>query len=133
MGGDPDREPPFFFTKPADALVTGGASMPYPSACASLHFELELVVAIGRAGRAILESDAPAHVWGHAVGLDMTRRDLQNAAKAGGPTLGHEQGLRLLRPDRRPAALERERPARSRPYRAGRSTARPASARTSTA
>ena len=81
MGGDPTREPPFFFAKPADAIVTGGADMPYPAATADLHFELELVVAIGKGGTDIAEAEAQAHVWGYGVGLDMTRRDLQAEAK----------------------------------------------------
>ena len=84
MGHDPTREAPFFFTKPADALVTGGADTPYPPATADLHFELELVVAIGTGGADIAEADAASHVWGHAVGLDMTRRDLQGEAKKAG-------------------------------------------------
>jgi fumarylpyruvate hydrolase len=70
MGGD-DRDPPFFFAKPADALVLPGTDVPYPSATANLHHEIELVVAIGENGQ----------VFGHAVGVDLTRRDLQNAAK----------------------------------------------------
>lgn len=81
MGHDPDREPPFFFTKPADALVTGGADMPYPSMTADLHHEMELVVALGSGGAEIEEADAMRHVWGYAAGLDMTRRDLQDMAK----------------------------------------------------
>ncbi|WP_407050114.1 fumarylacetoacetate hydrolase family protein [Methyloraptor flagellatus] len=84
MGGDPDREPPFFFTKPADAIVTSGAATPYPTETAELHFEIELVVAIGTAGRDIAVGDALAHVYGYAVGIDLTRRDLQAAAKKGG-------------------------------------------------
>ena len=83
MGGD-TREPPFFFTKPADALVTGGAPMPYPPATADLHHEMELVVAIGTGGAGIAVADALAHVWGYAAGLDMTRRDMQAAAKKAG-------------------------------------------------
>jgi fumarylpyruvate hydrolase len=83
MGGDV-REPPFFFTKPADALVAGGAPMPYPPRTADLHHEMELVVAIGTGGAEIAVSDALAHVWGYAAGLDMTRRDLQAAAKKAG-------------------------------------------------
>jgi fumarylpyruvate hydrolase len=82
MGGDPNREPPFFFTKPADALVTGGADVPYPVATANLHHEMELVVAIGRGGAGIAAADALAHVFGYAAGLDLTRRDLQDEAKA---------------------------------------------------
>jgi fumarylpyruvate hydrolase len=82
MGGAPEREPPFFFTKPADAVVTGGADVPYPTATANLHHEMELVVAIGRSGADIAEADALAHVFGYAAGIDLTRRDLQDEAKA---------------------------------------------------
>jgi fumarylpyruvate hydrolase len=81
MGGDPDREPPFFFAKPADALVTGGADMPYPTQTGDLHHEMELVVALGAGGAEIAEADAMRLVWGYAAGLDMTRRDLQGEAK----------------------------------------------------
>ena len=81
MGGNPDREAPFFFTKPADAVVTGGAAMPYPSATENLHHEMELVVAIGTGGADIPVAEALGHVFGYAAGLDMTRRDLQNEAK----------------------------------------------------
>ena len=81
MGHDPDREPPFYFTKPADAVVTGGADTPYPTETADLHHELELVVAIGTGGRDIPEAEALKHVWGYGVGLDLTRRDLQGVAK----------------------------------------------------
>ena len=84
MGSDPDREPPFFFMKPADALLLNGADMPYPPKSNSLHHEMELVVAIAEGGADIAETDALAHVWGYAAGLDMTRRDLQNAAKKEG-------------------------------------------------
>jgi fumarylpyruvate hydrolase len=82
MGGDPDREPPFFFTKPADALVINGADTPYPPATANLHHEMELVVAIGTGGVEISAEAALGHVFGYAAGLDMTRRDLQDGAKA---------------------------------------------------
>lgn len=81
MGKDPDREPPFFFTKPADAVVDDGAHVPYPPLTENLHFEGELVVAIGKGGRNIAEADAPSHVWGYGVGNDLTRRDLQAEAK----------------------------------------------------
>lgn len=84
MGSDPDREPPFFFMKPADSLVLDGANMPYPPQSKSLHHEMELVVAIGTGGANIKEADALNHVWGYAAGLDMTRRDLQNQAKKEG-------------------------------------------------
>lgn len=83
--GATGREAPFFFMKPADAVlpVAHGATgeMPYPSMTADLHHEIELVVAIGKGGKNIAASDALAHVWGYAVGLDMTRRDLQGEAK----------------------------------------------------
>jgi fumarylpyruvate hydrolase len=84
MGSDPDREPPFFFMKPADALLTGDADMPYPPQSADLHHEMELVVALGSGGANITEADALRHVWGYAAGLDMTRRDLQGQAKKEG-------------------------------------------------
>jgi fumarylpyruvate hydrolase len=81
MGHDPDREPPFFFTKPADAVLTGGADTPYPPECAELHHEIELVVALGAGGSDISQNDALSFVWGYGVGLDMTRRDMQAIAK----------------------------------------------------
>ena len=81
MGHDPDRELPFFFTKPADSLVTGGADMPYPSMTNDLHHEMELVAGLKSGGADIAEADALSHVWGYAAGLDMTRRDLQGEAK----------------------------------------------------
>lgn len=84
MGHDPDAEPPFFFSKPPDALVTGGADTPYPPATQDLHHEIELVVAIGRGGSNIDPAQALEHVWGYATGIDMTRRDLQAAAKKSG-------------------------------------------------
>jgi fumarylpyruvate hydrolase len=83
--GHSGREPPFFFLKPADAVlpVAEGTTghMPYPTMTKSLHHELELVVAIGRGGQNIAVESALEHVWGYAVGLDMTRRDLQNESK----------------------------------------------------
>jgi fumarylpyruvate hydrolase len=84
MGGDPDREAPFFFTKPADAVLTGGAEMSYPPGTKDLHHEMELVVALHLGGRDIAVDDALQHVWGYAAGLDMTRRDLQGQAKKEG-------------------------------------------------
>ncbi|MBA3810760.1 MAG: fumarylacetoacetate hydrolase family protein [Caulobacteraceae bacterium] len=83
MGGD-DREPPFFFSKPADAVVGAGAAIPYPSATADLHHEVELVAALGSGGADVAVEDALALVFGHAVGVDLTRRDLQGAARAKG-------------------------------------------------
>jgi fumarylpyruvate hydrolase len=82
------REPPFFFMKPADSLVNvaDGATgtMAYPTQTANLHHEVELVVAIGTGGRDIAAADAAKHIWGYAIGLDMTRRDLQNEMKKQG-------------------------------------------------
>lgn len=83
MGGD-ERDPPFFFSKPADAVVTGGADAPYPTATGDLHHEIELVVALGRGGREVSAADALGLVWGYAAGVDLTRRDLQGAAKKAG-------------------------------------------------
>lgn len=80
MGMD-DREPPFFFTKPGDAVVDSGASIPFPPITSNLHHEIELVIAIGKGGTNIAEGAALYHVFGYAVGIDLTRRDLQNAAK----------------------------------------------------
>jgi fumarylpyruvate hydrolase len=84
MGSDPDREPPFFFMKPADAIVPSGSAIPFPLATVNLQHEIELVVVIGRGGQAIAPGAALDHVYGYAVGLDMTRRDLQNEAKKTG-------------------------------------------------
>lgn len=81
MGHDPTREPPFFFLKPADAIVTDGADFPYPPLSNDVHHEMELVVAIGKGGANIPVEKALEHVYGYAVGLDMTRRDLQGEAK----------------------------------------------------
>jgi fumarylpyruvate hydrolase len=81
MGHDPDREPPFFFMKPATSIVTDGKDMQYPSLTQDLHHEIEMVVAIGIGGSNITPADALKHVWGYGVGLDMTRRDLQGEAK----------------------------------------------------
>jgi len=86
MGGDPSKDTPVFFTKPADAVVTGGHDVPYPPATEDLHHEIELVVAIGKAGHGINRDAALDHIFGYAVGIDLTRRDLQGLAKKnGGP------------------------------------------------
>lgn len=87
MGGHPKSDPPVFFTKPADAVVACGAIVPYPPATDNLHYEGELVVALKAGGRDLRGADAAAAlVFGHAAGCDLTRRDLQAAAKkAGGP------------------------------------------------
>ncbi len=80
MGHDPNREPPFFFAKPGDAVVPGG-TLPFPVQTEDLHHEIEMVVAIGKGGRDIAEADALDHVYGYAIGLDMTKRDIQSIAK----------------------------------------------------
>ena len=116
MGSDPSREPPFFFSKPADAVVPASGAVPYPSSTHDLHHEVELVVALGSGGADIAPAAAMALVWGYGVGLDLTRRDLQAVAKdAGRPwdmakgfdasapcsplipaaTLGHPQDARI--------------------------------------
>jgi len=84
MGHDPDREPPFFFAKPADTLVTGGADTPYPADTADYQHEIELVVALADGGSNIPVEDALGKIFGYAVGLDMTRRDIQAVAKKSG-------------------------------------------------
>lgn len=81
MGHDPDREPPFFFMKPATAIVTDGQAMSYPALSKDVHHELEMVVALGKGGSNIPADQALDHVWGYGLGLDMTRRDLQGEAK----------------------------------------------------
>jgi fumarylpyruvate hydrolase len=84
MGGDPAREAPVFFTKPADAVVAAGSDVPYPPRTSNLHHEIELVVAIGRGGHDIPVEGALEHVFGYAVGNDLTRRDLQAQARGKG-------------------------------------------------
>ncbi len=81
MGNDPNRHPPFFFGKPADAVVATGSVLPFPCKTAQLHHEVELVVAMGKGGTNISLSQVPQSIFGHAVGLDLTRRDLQSEAK----------------------------------------------------
>ncbi|MHA6205166.1 fumarylacetoacetate hydrolase family protein [Dyella soli] len=81
MGAVVDRDTPLFFCKPADAVVTDGADVPYPQATGDLHHEVEMVVALGGGGRDIPLSQAASLVWGYGVGLDLTRRDLQAVAK----------------------------------------------------
>jgi fumarylpyruvate hydrolase len=86
MGFDPDREPPFFFMKPADAIVADGAQIPYPPKTVDFQHEIELVAAIGKAGKDIPLDQALDHIFGYAVGIDLTRRDVQiEARKMGRP------------------------------------------------
>lgn len=84
MGQDPDREPPFFFTKWAEAIVPTGTAIAYPPETRDFHYEAELVAAIGKGGRNIAPETALDHVYGYATGLDMTRRDLQGVARSKG-------------------------------------------------
>ena len=86
MGNEPDKTPPIFFTKPADAIVQSGSAVAYPQATSNFHHEIELVVALKGGGTDVAEADALGLVFGYAVGVDLTRRDLQGiASKAGQP------------------------------------------------
>jgi fumarylpyruvate hydrolase len=84
MGSDPKRQPPFFFTKPADAVVASGLRLPFPTRTASLHHEVELVIALAKGGVEVSAADAPSMIFGHGVGIDLTRRDMQAEAKKTG-------------------------------------------------
>jgi fumarylpyruvate hydrolase len=107
MGTDPKHAAPVFFMKPADAVVPGGSAVPYPQATAELHHEIELVVALKSGGRDITPQAALTHVFGYAAGNDLTRRDLQNAAKARGEPWDAAKGFDHSAPIAaiRPAAL----------------------------
>ncbi|MBV8305836.1 MAG: fumarylacetoacetate hydrolase family protein [Gammaproteobacteria bacterium] len=93
FGRDPERAPPVFFMKPADAVVDSGVAVPYPPATANFHYEIELVVALARGGRDIAPQDAPGLVFGYAAGNDLTRRDLQSAAKERGEPWDTSKGF----------------------------------------
>lgn len=84
MGHDPDREEPFFFQKPSDAILPNGSDFPYPPLSGNVHHEIEMVAALGSGGRNIDEASALQHVFGYAVGVDITRRDLQQQMKQQG-------------------------------------------------
>ena len=84
LGGDPDRQQPLWFMKPADAIVASGSSIAYPTRTGDLHHEIELVVAIGQTAVNVPVQEAPSCIFGYAVGIDLTRRDLQVEAKKGG-------------------------------------------------
>ena len=102
MGKDPDREPPFFFTKPADAVVANGATIPYPPRTANLHHEIELVVAHRQGGRDIVPlRRRSSYVFGYAVGNDLTRRDLQAVAKDQGRPWDTRKGFDRSAPSAR--------------------------------
>ena len=98
MGGDPEREPPFFFQKPPDAVVGNGAVVPYPTRTQQLDHEIELVVAMGSGGWDIDRDQAQEHIFGYAVGNDLTRRDLQAAAKKTGRPWSAGKGFDLSAP-----------------------------------
>jgi fumarylpyruvate hydrolase len=104
FGRDPKASPPVFFMKPADAVVANGAAIPYPPRTANFHYEIELVVAIGRAGSRIAAAQALEHVFGYAAGNDLTRRDLQLAAKDRGEPwdiskgFDHSAAIAAIRP-----------------------------------
>ena len=104
MGGEVGREPPVFFTKPADAVMANETQIPYPSRTSNLHHEIELVVAIGRGGRDIPKDRALEYVFGYATGNDLTRRDLQAASKQKGQpwdtskAFDHSAPLTAIRP-----------------------------------
>ena len=110
MGSDPDRAPPFFFAKPADAVVASGTTLAFPSRTEDLHHEVELVVALGGGGRDIPVEGAAATIFGWTVGLDLTRRDLQAAAKKAGRPWDMAKGfdasapIGALRPGMPPAS-----------------------------
>ena len=97
MGAD-HREPPFYFSKPADAIVADGTAIPFPSATKNLHHEIELVVAIGSEGAGITVDQALDHVYGYAVGVDLTRRDLQLAAREKGRPWDMSKGFDMSAP-----------------------------------
>jgi fumarylpyruvate hydrolase len=111
MGNDPKSEPPICFTKPADAVVENGAAIPYPTLTDNFHHEVELVVALARGGAGIEAGAALEHVWGYGVGVDLTRRDLQNQAKKAGQPwdaakgFDHSAPLGALTPARDVGAL----------------------------
>ncbi|MDB5511908.1 MAG: uncharacterized protein JWR08_1391 [Enterovirga sp.] len=98
MGGDPNREPPFFFMKPADALIQAGADFPYPAQTKDVHHEIEFVAALHSGGDNIDQAHALDHVFGYGVGLDMTRRDLQAEAKKMGRPWDTAKGFDLSAP-----------------------------------
>ena len=98
FGRDPARAPPVFFMKPADAVVENGAAVPYPPATANFHYEIELVVALARGGRDVAAHDALGLVFGYAAGNDLTRRDLQSAAKERGEPWDTSKGFDFSAP-----------------------------------
>jgi fumarylpyruvate hydrolase len=107
MGKDPDREPPFFFTKPADAVVDSGRIVPYPPETSDFQYEIELVVAIGRQGFDVGREAALDLVFGYGVGIDLTRRDLQLEPRDKGRPWDWGKGVRPVGADCAAASCER--------------------------
>ncbi len=114
MGGDPKKNPPVFFSKPANAIVTENKDVAFPSATENLHYEVELVVALSAGGKDIATSDALECVYGYAVGIDFTRRDLQAAAKKGGKPWDTAKGFDESAPVSAITPLNGEHPAQGR-------------------
>lgn len=98
MGGGDDPDPPFFFAKPADAIAPPGLDIPYPSVTRNLHHEMELVVALGAGGAGVSPADAGSLIFGYAAGVDLTRRDLQNASRDKGQPWEAGKGFDLSAP-----------------------------------
>lgn len=98
MGKDPGAEPPFFFTKPADAVVESGAAIPYPPQTSDFHYEIELVAALHSGGANIAREEALGHIYGYAAGIDLTRRDLQKQARLEGKPWDFAKGFDLSAP-----------------------------------
>ena len=120
MGVAADREAPFYFTKAAEHYTPSGSTIAYPPGTSNYHYEMEFVVAIGKAGFRIAEAQALDHVFGYACGLDMTRRDLQSAAKEKQRPWDIGKDVEQSAGPRRHRAGGRDRPSRSRPHRAAR-------------
>ena len=118
MGVAADREAPFYFTKAAEHYAPSGSTITYPPGTSNYHYEMEFVVAIGKAGFRIAEAQALDHVFGYACGLDMTRRDLQSAAKEKQRPWDIGKDVEQSACTRRHRAGGRHRPPRSRPHRA---------------
>ena len=118
MGVAADREAPFYFTKAAEHYAPSGSTITYPPGTSNYHYEMEFVVAIGKAGFRIAEAQALDHVFGYACGLDMTRRDLQSAAKEKQRPWDIGKDVEQSAGTRRHRAGGRHRPPRSRPHRA---------------
>ena len=114
MGGDPKQNPPVFFSKPANAIVTDNQPVAYPQATDNLHYEVELVVALSSGGRNIDAGEAGNCVFGYSVGIDFTRRDMQAAAKKGGKPWDAAKGFDQSAPIAAIAPVQNEHPSAER-------------------